>query len=466
MRSKNKKKKNLTIFLIAIFCLSLVTMGSSCKAPTPEDFVKEMGMVSLTYWTTWEESVYLAPIIAAYSDMHPNVEISILRLRPEEYEDKLLYNFALDSGPDIFSIHNTWVKKYDSFIIPMLPKTNLPYVEVSGPSWHVERKIINKDSALLSVSQMRQKFVDQVARDAIISEQIYGVPFFVDTPVLFYNINLLNNANIAEPPKNWDDFQNNVKELTKFDTEGNIAVAGTALGTSNNVERFSDILATLMMQNGTTMMNGGTVTFNQLPAGSERTTLPSKEAIEFYTSFADPIKDVYSWNEDKINSYREFVDGNLAFFFGYSYHLRNLNRESKKVNFSYTGFPQITNTQRPINYANYWLETVSKKSKHPDYAWDFLNFATNEAVVPTFLNTAKKPTALRPLIEGQKQDPVLEPFASQLLTAHSWYQGARSKEAETALADMIDAINKEEATIDEALVFAAQKVQLTIPKPQ
>jgi len=60
---------------------------------------------------------------------------------------------------------------------------------------------------------------------------------------LFYNKDLLDQAGVPEPPKNWEDFQKAVKKLTKFDKKsGKILQSGTSLGTGNNIAGFEDLL--------------------------------------------------------------------------------------------------------------------------------------------------------------------------------------------------------------------------------
>lgn len=463
---KNKKRRSNSVFAaILIFCFIFTLSGCDIIGKTtPEDYVKKLGKVSLDYWTTWNQSSYIKPIIDAYQILHPNVSIKIRNWQPDEYEDKLIYYFAKDEGPDIFSIHNTWTRKYQDFIEPMPANVEIPYLEESGPSWAKERKIVKQKTPLMSSYQLKQKFIDQVAADAVIQEKIYGLPYYIDTLVMFYNIDLLNSANIAEPAHNWQEFKEHVTKITKFSPQSNdIIVSGAALGTSKNIDNFFDIISLLMMQVGTSIMENNAITINQKPAGWTKSTLPAEDALEFYTSFADPTKEVFSWNDKKINSYKDFINGSLAYFFGYSYHLDKLKSEAKKLHYSYTQFPMLTNNP-PVTYANYWLETVSKKSKNIDYAWDFLNFAAKETNAKQFLETSQKPTALRSLIEEQKNNPELEPFVSQLLTAKSWYQGARPEEAKKALAEMIEMARQGEIKIKEILDITAEKIRLSTKK--
>ncbi|MEK7122973.1 MAG: hypothetical protein AAB855_03905, partial [Patescibacteria group bacterium] len=126
--------------------------------------------------------------------------------------------------------------------------------------------------------------------------------------------------------------------------------------------------------------------------------------------------------------------------------------------------PQI-NPNRPAVVANYWLYGVSRKSKSPQYAWDFLRFATQPDVLRPYLQQQKRPTPLKALIDEQKQDLGLEPFVSQLLYARNWYHGKNPQSMENAFAEMISAaLLKKGASIDEErqeltrLMDEAQKI--------
>lgn len=131
------------------------------------------------------------------------------------------------------------------------------------------------------------------------------------------------------------------------------------------------------------------------------------------------------------------------------------------MNFSVVKLPQISGNPE-INFANYWLETVSKKSKYPNESWDFIQFITKEEQAKIYLEKTKKPTALRSLIQTQKTDPQLDPFVSQILTAKSWYHGAYPAAAETAIGDMITNATQSYNQLDKVLEFGANQVQQTI----
>jgi ABC-type glycerol-3-phosphate transport system substrate-binding protein len=236
------------------------------------------------------------------------------------------------------------------------------------------------------------------------------------------------------------------------------------LGGAANIDRSSDILAALMMQNGAVMMDGDTVTFNQVPAiFRERGYNPGMEAVRFYTDFANPSKEVYTWNNQMDNSLKRFTDGKLAIFFGYSYHQPLIQAQAPKLNFAVAKFPQIEGNPNEANVANYWVETVSAKSKHQNEAWDFIQFMTTKPdQVKKYLERTKHPTALRSLIPEQVSNDELKIFAEQLLLAKSWYRGRDFISAEKAMNQMVDGVIANPERLEEVVNQAASRIQQTV----
>ena len=422
-----------------VIVIVLLTTGAKCGSlpagltpgkPTP---------VTLEYWKVYEESFNFADLISAYQKLHPHITVNYKNFTPEEYEGELVRAFAEDRGPDLFSIHTTWMKNYTDLIQPLPPVISMSY-QVQRGAIQKETYAETRQQNTLTLRDLRALFPDVVYDNQVINNQIYGLPLSIDSLALFYNRDLLNNANIASPPKTWDQFRDEVVKLTKLDFKGNIIQSGAAIGTADNVERSTDILSLLMLQNGTPMTDdAGNAIFNTVPQNYNRQTKPAIEALDFYTSFASPSKEVYTWNSLMPNSLQAFMEGKTAFFFGYSYHIPIIRAQAPKLNFEITNVPQIG--EPSVNYANYWAETVSKKSKHLNEAWDFLQFiTTNSDANKKFLLDSQKPTALRSLINDQltAQDFIdLAPFANQVLTAKSWYKGKDVKAAEEIFKSMI-----------------------------
>jgi len=453
------KNKILAVSILLIFVLSA---GFGCKTvDTKTQTASEP--ITLTYWRVFDDSDAFATIIEKYKVLHPNITIEYKKLRYEEYENELLNAWAEDRGPDIFSIQNTWLRKYQSKLTPLPVEITMPYLVETGT---IKKEVVTQLKTIpsLTIRELKNNFADVVAGDVIFDDgKIYGLPLSIDTLALYYNRDLFNNAGITEAPKYWNkEFQQDVKKLTKQDPKKGIVQSGVALGTASNIERYSDILTTLMMQNGAVMVSGNQVTFHAVPEASKTSYNPGLEALRFYSDFANPLKEVYSWNKDFPNSLQAFTSGNLAMFFGYSYHLAQIKSLAPTLNFGISKLPQIEGNSLTANYANYWVESVSKKSQHPNEAWDFVQFITKEENAKIYLEKTKKPTALKSLIASQQGLEDLSVFAEQILSAKSWYKGKSVNDAEGAIKEMIDMALVAPDKLSDIIREGAAKVQQTI----
>ncbi len=450
-------------FILLLLAVLVSTAGFRCSFISPKTKAL-LQPVTLEWWGVFDNPSDVAGTINTFRARFPHVTINYRKLRFEEYEDKLLEALAEDRGPDIFALPNTWLRGYLPKIEQLPPQTVMAtqrIKETLGVKKDVIVERVNIPS--LTSADIRTRFLQVVNDDVVIGDQVYGLPLAVDTLALFYNRDLLDNASIALPPKSWREFQDAVKRLTFQNRSGQLVQSGAALGTSNNVERATDIISLLMMQNGAKMMEGEKVTFNQIPAGqADRSYQPGTEALRFYTDFAAPSKEVYTWNKAQPNNLQAFAEGRLAFFFGYSYHVPQLEASSRgKLNFEIVRAPQIEGN-REVNFTNYQLQVVSKKSSHINEAWNFIQFAATEGGAQSYLTATGRPTALRSLVDSQTADPKLGVFASELLTATSWYKGVDAQTAEAFLAEMIDSVSERGEDPAKAINLAAGRVQQTI----
>jgi multiple sugar transport system substrate-binding protein len=467
-----KIKKSFRSIVLVTIAAALLAGAGCTKAPSKE-IIEATKPVTLNWWGVFDDEDTTHAIISAYTAMHPNVGIVFTMYRSSEYENALLNAFAEDRGPDIFSLHNTWVNSYSSKLAPMPSSFTLPYTTTSGGAVSQQTVTVMKTTPSMTINQFKNTFVDVAADDCIVNvpdetapsgnaDKIFALPLSADNLALYYNKDLFNAAGIAEPPTDWTAFQKDVAKLTKLDTQGNIVQSGVGMGTSSNVERYADILSLLMMQNGTEMTDEfGNLTFDKTPASAAgRQNPPSDDAVIFFTDFANPSTEVYTWNDKQPDNLAAFVSGESAMFLGYDFNLSDIRARAPKLNFGIAKIPQL-NAAAPTNYANYWVQGVSKKSKYQNWAWDFLNFAASPAQNEKYLDATRKPTAIRSIINKELDDLDLSVFADQMLTAKSWYHGKNETGYEKAFGDLINNVLNG-AKIHESITNALNAVWETM----
>ncbi len=421
---------------------ALVFLGAGCFGSNPS-----LPPVTLQYWRAVDAPFTLSDEIAAYKKIHPNVDVRVTTFAPETYERKLLEAFAENRGPDIFSIPNVWLPGWQNKIQPMPKETVIATQAVNDQKQIV---IVNQKTPTMTLLELRNDYVQAAANDVVLRytekegdvpvDTIFALPLSLDTVALFYNKDLLTKANVEKPPATWRDFQDQVAKLTTLDSDNKtVKQAGAAIGTGKNVRYAFDALSAIMAQNGAQMADGsGFATFNEYTQETRSKTYPpGVEALIFWQSFAVPGAPSYTWNDDIPDSLDAFVAGTSAFYFGFPSDLATIRARAPKLNFAVAPLPQIDSV-KPVNAARYPVEVVAKKTVHPNEAWDFLQFIASADHVQSFLAAAKRPTALRGLIQAQLTDPDLAPFAGQSLTAQSWYRGKDFTTAEKAFIAMIE----------------------------
>lgn len=429
MKSNTKisKIKIITTFLALVFLA--VSCGGGGTAPRQQ--------VELTVWKTFEDSQNLRELFEAYRQIRPEVSIVYTKKNIENYEEDLLEALASGTGPDIFSIHNSWLPEYLD-------------------------KIVEAPEELWQFREYKESFVDVVVEDFTLDNKIYGAALSVDSLGLFYNKDLLGTSGIATPAKTWSELENDVQKIKRSDNQGYFSRSGVAMGTNENVNRAVDMLYLFMLQKGVVPYNSyGYPSFGDRVLKNGNYTNPGEEALSFYTSFASPLSNNYNWNLRSDYSIDAFSNGRAAYLFNYSYTGPTIRQKSPNLNFDIAPVPQPNLEDPTVNFASYWGEVVSKQSENFDYAWDFLKFITSQEALDIYYAQNKQPSSRKDLIELQIQDPEIGVFAHANLTAKSFPRVDQNK-IDNIFGQMIDNVILNGFSIEEALRQAQQQVSTLV----
>jgi len=428
MKPKIKSIPKKIIFtVISLAFLSLSCGGGGTPAPT--------GPVVLTFWKTFEDSQNMQVLIEAYTQIHPNVQIVYSKKNVENYEKDLLNALAAGTGPDIFSIHNSWLPEY-------------------------EDKIASAPDKVFTLKQYKDAFVDAAVEDFTKDNKIFGVPLSVDSLALYYNKDLLGTARVAVPARTWQELSDQVGLIAKKDTKGYFTNSAVPLGLSKNVNRAVDIYYLFMLQLG--FSPGGLkgdygASLSQQAQKNGQTFTPAKDALDFYTSFADPKSGNYNWNSRSDYSIDAFVNGRSAYLYSYAYTRATIAQKSPNLRYDVAQVPQFDLDSPSLTFANYWGEVVSKQSKNSAAAWDFLKFISSKEALDKYYAAHKQPASRKDLIELQIQDPEIGVFAAGNLNARSFYRPAQEK-FDSIIGQMIDDTVLKGLSFEEAVSRAEQQI--------
>lgn len=454
------------LIIIVLTAVVLTTAGFGCKISGD---AKNFRPITLEYWGVHEESDAIRTLTSAYSRRHPKISINYRRLNEDEFKLKLLEAWAQGQGPDMFMIPSTKIREYLKFIEPMPTSMEAPV--------DVERGTLKKETITTiqtyqgyTLKQIQDKFLDVVRNDVVVDNKIYALPFSVDTVSIYYNRDVLKNANIPLPATTWDELNDQASSLSKMDSEGNLVQSAIALGTTNNVPAVADIMSILMMQIGVNVGNQSGVQFHQ--------DAKSLEAIQYFLSFAQEGYKNYSWNKEQPDALQAFAAGRVAYFIGYPYHENLIRGANPTLNFDVLPLFTPASSENSPTLANYWVTVVSKPragvaraAERAELSWQFLSEATQTNNLKAFLNNKARPrlTPLKELVNEQRSNPAIGPFAQNILNAKSWYYGYNADLAEKYFIEMIDAIQEALATgmpAQPLLTAGASRISQTYAAPQ
>ncbi len=383
--------------LLVFFVFVMPKLGESKK----EDVV-------LNYWGIWEDPAIIQTIIADYESQNPNVKINYIRNQQTNYRSRL--QAKLESGssdaPDIFRIHSAW--------LPMMKK-NLT-------------KVPNEVAKNIGLDT---DYYDTYKNSIKSGSSWLGVPLMYDGLVLFYNKDLVDSGQV-ELPKSWWDLQTAASKLTVKDSNSKITIAGAALGMTENVDQWSDILGLMMKQSGVDIL-----------ATDEINTKKLQDVLTFYTLF----KTKYGvWDETLPNSTEFFASGKLAFYFGPSWRVFNIE-EMKQPDLKYeiTTVPQLPTASGTaeemansdagltnINWSSYWIEGVNPNSKNQDEAWKFLEYISKQENLEKMYTAASQLRSFgeiyprKSMADKLTANAKIKPFISEADTASGWYLSSRT----------------------------------------
>ena len=381
------KKKIIVGFLVLVGVVLVVFLV--LKFLPKENIPSVGGKVKLVYWGLWEPAEVMEPLIVEYEKSHKNVEIEYVKQSSTDYRERLFNAISQDRGPDIFRFHNTWTVMLKDVL------TKIP-------------------TDIISNQEFESGYYPTVVKSVKMGDGYYGVPLMIDTIALYYNEDMFIAAGVT-PPTTWEELREVASKLTVRDGYGRIQKAGVGLGTTGNIDFWSDVLGLMMLQDGVDLRKVD----NTISADGRNL---GEEVLKYYTQFSrvDGV-----WDEVMPNSTSAFISGRLAMYFGPSWKVNEIREVNPDLNFKIIKVPQLSLPE--VNWASYWVEGVSLKSKHQKEAFEFLKYLSSKESLRKMYAEASKIRyfgELYPRRDMQSElssDIYARVFLEQAENADSWY---------------------------------------------
>ncbi len=399
--------------LAALLVCALATLVAACGGGDEEtDTATAKASGEITVWAPGVEGEKLPVLAADFEKANPGVKVKVTPIPIEQAHNKILTSIAGNETPDISWVGSTWMGEF--------AKTGA------------------LDETPSSID-MEQFF--EGARDAVtIDGKAYGVPWHVETRVLYYRTDIAKKAGVTEAPKTWDELKTMAQ---KMQSDGG-AKYGINLSTNNWQE-----WAPFVWQNGGELVDGDTYTLD---------TPESVEATDFYQSFFEEKLAPPSTSQG-FDIVPAFVRGTHPMFFSGPWHLGLLDDQGGKgFDKKYTVVPMPTK-ETGTSFVGGGELAVFKNSKNRDTAWKFVEYLTQPEVQAKFYEIATDLPSNQSAWDqaALTKDPRVKVFGDQLEDAKTAPVYPKWEQFATKLNSQLD----ETFTTGESGAEATKKFQET-----
>lgn len=242
----------------------------------------------------------------------------------------------------------------------------------------------------------REKYLPATIASGVYRQRIYGVPSRIDSGMLYYRKDLLEQYGFS-PPSTWNELVRQAQMIL----EGERTVPTPLRGYSGQFKQYEGLVCGMLEFVGS--HNGSFLTEDG--RRSNLTATESLQAVRFVREqiiqrLATPAALTYQESE----SLAVFLQGNAVFHrnWPYAWGLANDPQYSKIVgNVGVTTLPRFAEGKNTSALGG-WLYGISAYSRHPDEAWAFIEFMASPEMQKHFaIHASLAPSRLALYVEPE-----------------------------------------------------------------
>ncbi len=162
--------------IAALLWLTASLALGSCAPPSTR--------TTLEIWAMGREGEVIGAVIPAFEKENPGIKVRVQQLPFSAAHEKLLTAFAGDALPDMAQLGNSWVPEFVAL--------------------HALAPLDKRVAATPAID--RADYFPGVWDSNIVTGKLYGVPWYVDTRLLFYRRDLVKQAGFNGPPTSWSEW--------------------------------------------------------------------------------------------------------------------------------------------------------------------------------------------------------------------------------------------------------------------
>jgi len=301
-------------------------------------------ITTLTFWGMGREGEVVGELIAAWDAERPDVQVNVQQIPWSAAHEKLLTAHVGRATPDLAQLGNTWV-----------------------PEFAALRALAPLDERVAASTVVaRADHFPGIWDTNVIDGTLYGVPWYVDTRVLFYRRDLLAAAGYDTMPATWSGWRDALVAVTK---QGGAGHYGILLPLN---EWTQPVI--LGLQAGSPLL-GDHETRGDFAAPAFAAAFDLYLGL-FSDGLAPPVA-----NNEVANLYQEFARGTFAMYISGPWNLGEFRRRlPAELQDAWATAPlpgpdsAVVAGQPGVSLAGGASLVVFAGSKHPDRAWELVEY--------------------------------------------------------------------------------------------
>jgi multiple sugar transport system substrate-binding protein len=294
------------------------------------------------------EGEVVAQLLPEFERAHPGLKIKVQQLPWTAAHEKLLTAFAGDATPDLCQLGNTWIPE----LVALNALEPLDRYVAASP-------IVDADDYFAGIWDTNR-----------VDDKLYGVPWYVDTRLMFYRRDLLRHAGFSSPPRSWQEWTQMLAAIERQAAPDRYAILLP-------LNEFEPLLA-LALQQGEPLLREDGRWGNFRGAGFRR-------ALEFYLEMFQRGWAPAVAGAAISNVWNEFGRGRFVFFVSGPWNIGELQRRLSSAQQDTWMTAPLPGPDGPgASIAGGSSLVVFRASRHQETAWRLVEFLSQPAVQRRF----------------------------------------------------------------------------------
>ena len=339
-------------------CAALLVLLAGCAGS------EEADVTTIRFWAMGREGEVVEQLVPEFERRNPGIRVDVQQIPWTAAHEKMLTAFVGDATPDVAQLGNTWVPEFQALnaLEPLDAR------------------------AAASPSTPRADYFEGIWNTNVIDGQTYGLPWYVDTRVLFYRPDLMAAAGYPQPPRNWGEWLDAMRKMKRRMGPNQYPIL---LPTNE----WPQPVILGMQSGGTLLSDGGRY--------GDFSNPDFRFGFRFYVYlFEEGLAPRVSASEIS-NRYQEFERGNIGMVITGPWEIGEFGTRVKDAPWATAPLPGPDGPG--VSLAGGASLVLFRGSKHKDAAWKFIEYLSEPATQVRFYEL----TGDLPARRSAWQSPVL-----------------------------------------------------------